>query len=216
MPTRYRAATRAVEAFKKGNQVVAVASARGQQTDELIADAMELNPNPPRREMDMLLSTGEQQTVSLFAMALDAMGQKAISFNGSQIRMLTDGVHTRARIISIDADVIRRKLDTGHIVIVAGFQGVDAEQDITTLGRGGSDTSAVALAAALKADVCEIYTDVDGIYTSDPRSSRPSRWPVSATTKCSNWPASPRHAQPLHRVWQEIWRANTRPQQLEQ
>ncbi|HPD47852.1 MAG TPA: aspartate kinase [Anaerohalosphaeraceae bacterium] len=164
-----RAATRAVEAFKKGNQVVAVASARGQQTDELIADAMELNPNPPRREMDMLLSTGEQQTVSLFAMALDAMGQKAISFNGSQIRMLTDGVHTRARIISIDADVIRRKLDTGHIVIVAGFQGVDAEQDITTLGRGGSDTSAVALAAALKADVCEIYTDVDGIYTSDPR-----------------------------------------------
>jgi aspartate kinase len=102
-------------------------------------------------------------------MAMDAMGHKAISFTGSQIRMLTDGVHTRARIISIDADVIRRKLDTGHIVIVAGFQGVDEEQDITTLGRGGSDTSAVALAAALKAEVCEIYTDVDGIYTSDPR-----------------------------------------------
>jgi aspartate kinase len=164
-----RAAARVIEAFKKGNQVVVVASARGKQTDELIADAMELNPNPPRREMDMLLSTGEQQTVSLFAMALDAMGHKAISFTGSQIRMLTDGVHTRARIISIDADVIRRKLDTGHIVIVAGFQGVDEEQDITTLGRGGSDTSAVALAAALKAEVCEIFTDVDGIYTTDPR-----------------------------------------------
>jgi len=164
-----RAAARAIAAFKNGNQVVVVASARGQQTDELIADAKELNPNPPRREMDMLLSTGEQQTVSLMAMAMDAMGHKAISFTGSQIRMLTDGVHTKARIISIDADVIRRKLETGHIVIVAGFQGIDEEQDITTLGRGGSDTSAVALAAALKANVCEIYTDVDGIYTSDPR-----------------------------------------------
>ena len=164
-----RCASRAIEAFKKGNQVVVVASARGKQTDELIADAMELNPNPPKREMDMLLSTGEQQTVSLMAMAMDAMGHKAISFTGAQIRMLTDGAHGRARIISIDADVIHRKLDTGHIVIVAGFQGMDEEQDITTLGRGGSDTSAVALAAALKADVCEIYTDVAGIYTTDPR-----------------------------------------------
>ncbi len=164
-----RCASRAIEAFKKGNQVVVVASARGKQTDELIADAMELNPNPPKREMDMLLSTGEQQTVSLMAMAMDAMGHKAISFTGSQIRMLTDGAHGRARIKSIDADVIHRKLDTGHIVIVAGFQGMDAEEDITTLGRGGSDTSAVALAASLKADVCEIYTDVAGIYTTDPR-----------------------------------------------
>ncbi len=164
-----RCASRAIAAFKKGNQVVVVASARGKQTDELIADAMELNPDPPKREMDMLLSTGEQQTVSLMAMAMDAMGHKAISFTGSQIRMLTDGAHGRARIKSIDADVIHRKLDTGHIVIVAGFQGMDAEEDITTLGRGGSDTSAVALAAALKADVCEIYTDVAGIYTTDPR-----------------------------------------------
>ncbi len=164
-----RCASRAIEAFKKGSQVVVVASARGKQTDELIADATELNPNPPKREMDMLLSTGEQQTVSLMAMAMDAMGHKAISFTGSQIRMLTDGAHGRARIKSIDADVIHRKLDTGHIVIVAGFQGMNDEEDITTLGRGGSDTSAVALAAALKADVCEIYTDVAGIYTTDPR-----------------------------------------------
>ena len=164
-----RAAMRAIAAFKEGKQVVVVASARGKQTDHLIADAMELNPNPPRREMDMLLSTGEQQTVSLIAMALDAMGHKAISFTGTQIRMRTDGAHGRARIKSIDGDVIRRKLDTGHIVIVAGFQGMDEEEDITTLGRGGSDTSAVALAAALNAEACEIYTDVDGIYTTDPR-----------------------------------------------
>ena len=164
-----RAARRAINAFKEGNQVVMVASARGKQTDHLVADALELNPNPPKREMDMLLSTGEQQTVSLLAMALDAMGHKAISFTGTQIKMVTDGAHSKARIKSIDADRIHDKLDSGHIVIVAGFQGVDDHDDITTLGRGGSDTSAVALAAALKADVCEIYTDVNGIYTTDPR-----------------------------------------------
>jgi len=164
-----RAAARAVGVFQQGKQVVVVASARGKQTDELLADALELNPNPPKREMDMLLSTGEQQTVSLMAMALDAMGQKAISFTGSQIRMLTDDAHTKARIISIGAERIHKKLDTGHIVIVAGFQGMDDNGNITTLGRGGSDTSAVALAAALKAEACEIYTDVDGIYTTDPR-----------------------------------------------
>ena len=164
-----RAAARAADAFNQGHQVVVVASARGKQTDQLVADALELNPNPPKREMDMLLSTGEQQTVSLMAMALDAMGHKAISFTGSQIRMLTDDAHSKARIKSIGADKIRKKLDTGHIVIVAGFQGMDEDGNITTLGRGGSDTSAVALAAALKADLCEIYTDVDGIYTTDPR-----------------------------------------------
>jgi aspartate kinase len=164
-----RAAARAADTFNQGNQVVVVASARGKQTDQLVADARELNPNPPKREMDMLLSTGEQQTVSLMAMALDAMGHKAISFTGSQIRMLTDDAHSKARIKSIGADRIRKKLDTGHIVIVAGFQGMDENGNITTLGRGGSDTSAVALAAALKADLCEIYTDVDGIYTTDPR-----------------------------------------------
>ena len=164
-----RAAARAADTFNQGNQVVVVASARGKQTDQLVADALELNPNPPKREMDMLLSTGEQQTVSLMAMALDAMGHKAISFTGSQIRMLTDDAHSKARIKSIGADRIRKKLDTGHIVIVAGFQGMDENGNITTLGRGGSDTSAVALAAALKADLCEIYTDIDGIYTTDPK-----------------------------------------------
>ncbi len=164
-----RAASRAVAAFKKGNQVVVVASARGKQTDELIRDALEVNPNPPKREMDMLLSTGEQQTVSLFAMACWAAGEKAISFTGSQISMVTDDAHTKARIQSIGTERIKKKLNEGYIVIVAGFQGVDGEGDITTLGRGGSDTSAVALAAALGANLCEVYTDVDGIYTADPR-----------------------------------------------
>jgi len=164
-----RAARRVIETVKKGNSVVVVASARGHQTDQLVADALELNPNPPKREMDQLLSTGEQQTVSLFAMALHAMGYDAISFTGGQIRMLTDSVHTKARIKSIDVDRIHRQLDEKRIVIVAGFQGIDEHENITTLGRGGSDTTAVALAAALGAKLCEIYTDVDGIYTADPR-----------------------------------------------
>jgi len=164
-----RAAQRVIKAVKAGYQVVVVASARGHQTDELVADAMELNPNPPKREMDQLLSTGEQQTVSLFAMALDAMGHKAISFTGFQVGMLTDSVHTKARIKSIDAQRIHKQLDEGKIVIVAGFQGIDENENITTLGRGGSDTTAVALAAVVDAEVCEIYTDVNGIYTTDPR-----------------------------------------------
>jgi len=164
-----RAAQRVIQTVKKGYQVVAVASARGKQTDQLIADALELNPNPPRRELDQLLSTGEQQTVSLFAMALDAMGQDAISFTGGQIRMITNSDFTKAQIKSIDAERIHRQLDMGKVVIVAGFQGIDEEENITTLGRGGSDTSAVALAAALGAEECQIYTDVDGIFTTDPR-----------------------------------------------
>ena len=164
-----RAAKRVIKTAEKGLGVVVVVSARGKQTDELVADALELHPNPPKREMDQLLSTGEQQSISLFAMALDAMGYKAISFTGSQIRMITDSVHTKARIISIDAERIRRQLELGKIVIVAGFQGIDEYENITTLGRGGSDTTAVALAAALGAKLCEIYTDVDGIYTADPR-----------------------------------------------
>ncbi len=164
-----RAAERVIKAVQKGYQVVVVASARGKQTDQLIADALELNPNPPRREMDQLLSTGEQQTVSLFAMALDAMDYNAISFTGGQIRMLTDGVYTNAKIKSIDAERIHKQLDKGKIVIVAGFQGVDENENVTTLGRGGSDTTAVALAVALGAEECEIYTDVDGIHTTDPR-----------------------------------------------
>jgi len=164
-----RAAKRVIKAVENGFSVVVVASARGKQTDELIADALELNPNPPRREMDQLMSTGEQQTVSLFAMALDAMGYDAISFTGGQIRMVTDSVYTKARIKSIDAKRIHNELDQGRIVIVAGFQGIDENENVTTLGRGGSDTTAVALAAALGAEECEIYTDVEGIHTTDPR-----------------------------------------------
>ncbi len=164
-----RASKRVIDAVKKGYQVVVVASARGHQTDELIADAKELNPNPQKREMDQLLSTGEQQTVSLFAMALDAMGYPAISFTGGQIKMMTDGVHTKARIKSIGTERICKELNAGKVVLVAGFQGIDENENITTLGRGGSDTTAVAIAAALKAHECEIYTDVDGIYTTDPR-----------------------------------------------
>jgi aspartate kinase len=164
-----RAAERVIKTVKKGYKVVVVASARGHQTDELIADALELNPNPPKREMDQLLSTGEQQTVSLFAMALDALGYEAISFTGGQIRMMTTSDFTKAQIKSIEAERIHRQLDQGKIVIVAGFQGIDEDENITTLGRGGSDTTAVALAAAVGAKECEIYTDVDGVYTTDPR-----------------------------------------------
>jgi len=164
-----RAAKLVIKTVENGFGVVVVASARGKQTDQLIADALELNPNPPKREMDQLLSTGEQQTVSLFAMALDTMGYDAISFTGSQIRMITDSAHTNARIQSIGAELIHKQLDKGRIVIVAGFQGIDKNENITTLGRGGSDTTAVALAAALGAEECEIYTDVDGIHTADPR-----------------------------------------------
>ncbi len=164
-----RAAARVIKAVKNGFSVVVVASARGKQTDELIADALELNPNPSKREMDQLLSTGEQQSVSLFAMALDAAGYDAISFTGGQIQIITDSVHTKARIKSIGAERIQEQLDEGKIVLVAGFQGIDENGNITTLGRGGSDTTAVALAAALGAQECEIYTDVDGIHTTDPR-----------------------------------------------
>ncbi|MHC4387855.1 MAG: aspartate kinase [Planctomycetota bacterium] len=164
-----RAANRVIEAVENGYKVVVVASARGKQTDRLINDALELNPNPPKREMDQLLSTGEQQSVSLFAMALDAMGHDAISFTGGQVRMITDSDYTKARIKSVDAKRIQKELDKGKIVIVAGFQGIDENENITTLGRGGSDTTAVVLAAALDAQECEIYTDVDGIHTTDPR-----------------------------------------------
>ncbi|MEN6332705.1 MAG: aspartate kinase, partial [Phycisphaerales bacterium] len=163
-----RAAKRVIERMQAGYQVCVVASARGHQIDELVRDAKELNPNPPKREMDQLLSTGEQQTVSLLAMALQAMGHKAISFTGQQIHMLTDGVYSNAQIKSVDSEFIRRELNEGQIVIVAGYQGVDEHGNITSLGRGGSDTSAVALAAALKAQECEIFADVDGVYTADP------------------------------------------------
>ena len=165
----HRAARRAIKARLDGHQVAMVVSAMGKTTDHLVALAKEVSPNPPRREMDVLLTTGEQVSISLMAMAIDAAGHQAISFTGGQIGMLTDAAHSKARIRSIDAPRIHRELDAGKVAIIAGFQGVTEDGAITTLGRGGSDTTAVAIAAALKADSCEIYTDVDGVYTTDPR-----------------------------------------------
>ncbi len=163
------AARRAVQAKRRGYQVVMVVSAMGDTTDRLEELAAQVHPNPPRREYDQLVTTGEQVTISLMAMALDAMGCPAISFTADQIGMVTDDVHSKAKIKRIDAQRIRRELAAGKIVIVAGFQGVTEEGAVTTLGRGGSNVTLVAIAAGLGADVCENYTDVDGIYTADPR-----------------------------------------------
>ncbi len=163
------AARRAVQARELGNQVLVVVSARGHTTDELIELAREISDNPPARELDMLLATGEQVSVALMAMAIISLGTPAISFTGAQIGLVTDSFHTRARIRNISTERMQQALGDGKIVIVAGFQGVDEHANITTLGRGGSDTTAVALAAVLGASVCEIYTDVDGVYTTDPR-----------------------------------------------
>lgn len=171
------AARRAIRAKQTGNQVIVVVSARGDTTDELIDLAREISDQPPAREMDMLLSTGEQVSIALMAMAIQALGQPAISFTGAQIGIVTDSFHTKARIKNISTQRMRQAFDDGQIVIVAGFQGVDEHYNITTLGRGGSDTTAVALAAVMKHDTsvdcgevnCEFYTDVDGIYTTDPR-----------------------------------------------
>ncbi len=154
---------------KKGYDIVVVVSALGDTTDELIALAQQITPEPSEREMDMLLSTGEQISVALLAMAIQKRGYEAISFTGAQVGIITDTSHTRARIIKINTDKINEELKKNKIVIVAGFQGVTLTQDITTLGRGGSDLTAVALAKELKARECEIYTDVEGIYTTDPR-----------------------------------------------
>ena len=163
------AARRALRAHQRGDQVVVVVSARGHTTDELISLAKEICEQPPARELDMLLSTGEQVSVALMAMAIQSLGVPAISFTGSQIGIVTDSYHTKARIRDISTQRIQSALEAGKVVIVAGFQGVDQHYNITTLGRGGSDTTAVALAAVLGADACEIYTDVDGVYTTDPR-----------------------------------------------
>jgi aspartate kinase len=168
-PKILAAATRAVHARRAGHQVVMVVSARGKKTDELIQLARDISDQPPPREMDMLLATGEQESVALMAMAVQKLGEPAISMTGGQIGVVTEAAHTKARIRSISTERIRRHLDEGRIVIACGFQGVDDEGNITTLGRGGSDTTATALAAALQADECEIYTDVDGVYTTDPR-----------------------------------------------
>ena len=160
---------RIAAAKESGDQVVAVLSARGKTTDGLIADAAEITTTPNLREMDMLLSTGERISCALMAMALSDLGHQAISFTGSQAGILTDTAHTKAKIMKITPERLREALEQDHIVLVAGFQGVSTDHDITTLGRGGSDTTAVALAAALDADVCEIYTDVTGVFTADPR-----------------------------------------------
>ncbi len=163
------AAGRAVKTRRAGHQVVLVVSAMGDTTDHLVALAKQVSPNPPKREMDQLMATGEQVTISLVAMALEDLGQPAISYTAGQIGMITDEVHTKARIQAIDAKRIHKQLDAGKVVVVAGFQGVTPDGAITTLGRGGSNVTLVAVAAALKADVCENFTDVDGIYTADPR-----------------------------------------------
>ncbi|RJO63512.1 MAG: aspartate kinase [Candidatus Omnitrophota bacterium] len=162
-------AQRVVSYKKRKRDLVVVVSALGDTTDELVALAHKINAEPPEREMDMLLSTGEQISVSLLAMAIHKLGFEAISFTGAQVGIITDTTHTRARIIRINTEKIREELRNGKIVIVAGFQGVTLNQDITTLGRGGSDLTAVALAKELSADECEIYTDVEGIFTTDPR-----------------------------------------------
>ena len=163
------AARKAIRAQNDGSQVVMVVSAMGKNTDMLVDLAGQITDEPPAREMDMLLSTGEQVTVALMAMAIDSLGHEAISMTGGQLGIRTDSTHTKARIQSIDSDRIQQSLDSGKVVIAAGFQGVDESFNITTLGRGGSDTTAVALAAAVGARSCEIYTDVDGVYTTDPR-----------------------------------------------
>jgi aspartate kinase len=164
-----RAAQRIVAQREDGKRVVAVLSARGKTTDELIAMAEEISPHPDRREMDMLLSTGERISCALCAMAINDLGHRAISLTGSQAGIVTDTSHTKARILDVRADRIREALNEDRIVLVAGFQGVSTSRDVTTLGRGGSDTTAVALAAAVDAAVCEIYTDVAGVFTADPR-----------------------------------------------
>ena len=162
-------AKRIADTYKQGNEVVVVLSAQGDTTDDLIAKAKEISPNPNKRELDMLLSTGEQQSVALMCMALGELGYPCVSLNAHQVGMMTTSAYGNARLKKIKSDRIRRELDLKNIVVVTGFQGVNRFDDMTTLGRGGSDTTAVAIAAALHADCCEIYTDVDGIYTADPR-----------------------------------------------
>ncbi len=164
-----RVASRIIERRNEGHDIAVVVSAMGDTTDDLIDQSKALNPNPPAREMDMLLTVGEQISIALLSMTINAMGASAVSFTGWQAGMKTDATHGKAKIVDIDPSAVFKALKGGNIAIVAGFQGVSEDGEITTLGRGGSDTTAVALAAAMKADVCEIYTDVDGVYSTDPR-----------------------------------------------
>ena len=165
----FNVAKRCIRDYEKGHDVVVVLSAMGKYTDELIEKARDINPNPPKREMDMLFTIGEQMSVALMSMAMAELGVRAISLNAFQVQMKTTSAYGNARLKRIDTERIRRELESRKIVIVTGFQGINKFDDYTTLGRGGSDTTAVALAAALHADACEIYTDVDGVYTADPR-----------------------------------------------
>ena len=165
----FNVARRCMEDYEKGHQVVVVLSAMGKTTDQLIEKARDIDPNPPKRELDMLLVTGEQVSVALMAMAFHSLGVPAISLNAAQVAMRTTSAYGTAKLKRIDTVSIRHELDGGRMVIVTGFQGINKYDDMTTLGRGGSDTTAVALAAVLHADACEIYTDVDGVYTADPR-----------------------------------------------
>lgn len=164
-----RVARRVVETKKLGHKVVAVVSAMGDNTDHLISLARQVSDDPPEREMDMLLATGEQVSIALLAMAIQSMGEAVISLTGPQAGIKTNNTHSKAKILDISSERLHQELDQGKIVIVAGFQGATINDEITTLGRGGSDTTAAAIAAALKADVCEIFTDVDGVYATDPR-----------------------------------------------
>jgi aspartate kinase len=168
-PDRIKAvATRVVATVRQGHKVVVIVSAMSGETDKLIGYAGQVSSNPTEREMDLLLSSGERITTALTSMAISELGQKAIAFTGRQAGIITDAVYTKAKIERIDADKVNKALDNGYAVVIAGFQGVTEDDEITTLGRGGSDLSAVAVAAALNADLCEIYTDVDGVYTTDP------------------------------------------------
>lgn len=171
----FNVAKRCIEDWQRGNDVVVVLSAMGKYTDELIDMAKQVNENPPKREMDMLFTIGEQMSVSLMAMAMNSLKVPAISLNAFQVAMHTTSVYGNARLKRIDVERIRHELEQRKIVIVTGFQGINKYDDYTTLGRGGSDTTAVALAAALNADACEIYTDVDGVYTADPRKVKTTR-----------------------------------------
>ncbi|HEV8257397.1 MAG TPA: aspartate kinase, partial [Casimicrobiaceae bacterium] len=162
-------ARRVARYHREGHQLVVVVSAMSGETNRLLALAKQISPDPDPRELDVIAATGEQVTIGLLAIALHELGLKARSYTGGQVRVLTDNAFTKARILDIDVDPIRKDIAAGTVAIVAGFQGVDADGNITTLGRGGSDTSGVALAAALDADECQIYTDVDGVYTTDPR-----------------------------------------------
>ncbi len=165
----FNVAKRCIEDYRKGNEVVVVLSAMGKFTDVLVQQARDINPKPPKREMDMLYTIGEQQSVALMAMAMDSLGVPAVSLNAFQVKMRTTPTYGNARLIKIETDRIKNELESHKIVLITGFQGVDGMDNYTTLGRGGSDTTAVALAAALHADACEIYTDVEGVYTADPR-----------------------------------------------